>query len=171
MEREWGNGERKRKWREIHCLHFLIFSFFPPSLSIFFIKNCLILSQNVKFGTFVTNVTQNLTRAMRKQFWVEFAARKLRKLWGPAQHIYLITFFFFENLFHILLAKTADFYVFFFICSIRGAVTALLLLATLNEKVYLMEQSSFRRTKKYWTAMCYMSVWWRIKGPWVLTSK
>ena len=37
-----------RKWREIHSLHFLIFSFFPPSLSISYIKNCLILSQNVK---------------------------------------------------------------------------------------------------------------------------
>ena len=44
--RKWrGNGERWRKWREIHSLHFLIFSLFPPSLSIFCIKNCLILSQ------------------------------------------------------------------------------------------------------------------------------
>ena len=38
-----------RKWREIHSLHFLIFSLFPPSLSISYIKNCLILSQNVKW--------------------------------------------------------------------------------------------------------------------------
>ena len=29
------NGERMRKWREVHSLHFLIFSLFPPSLSIF----------------------------------------------------------------------------------------------------------------------------------------
>ena len=29
--RKWrGNGERMRKWREIHSLHFLIFSLFPP---------------------------------------------------------------------------------------------------------------------------------------------
>ena len=35
MDREWENGERTRKWREIHSLHFLIFSFFPPSLSIY----------------------------------------------------------------------------------------------------------------------------------------
>ena len=34
MERERGNGERMRKWREIHSLHFLIFSLFPPSLYI-----------------------------------------------------------------------------------------------------------------------------------------
>ena len=26
MEREWGSGEIMRKWREIHSLHFLIFS-------------------------------------------------------------------------------------------------------------------------------------------------
>ena len=48
-----------RKWTEIHSLHFLIFSLFPPTLSISYIKNCLILSQNVKYGTFVT---KNLTR-------------------------------------------------------------------------------------------------------------
>ena len=36
------NGERMRKWREIHSLHFLIFPSFPPSLSISCIKNCLI---------------------------------------------------------------------------------------------------------------------------------
>ena len=42
-----------RKWREIHSLHFLIFSLFPPSLSISYIKNCLILSQNVRYVTFV----------------------------------------------------------------------------------------------------------------------
>ena len=54
-----------RKWREIHSLHFLIFSLFPPSLSISYVKNCLILSQNVKYGTFVTNVTKNLTYMLR----------------------------------------------------------------------------------------------------------
>ena len=37
-----------RKWREIHSLDFLIFSLFPPFLSISYIKNCNILSQNVK---------------------------------------------------------------------------------------------------------------------------
>ena len=36
--RKWsGNGERMRKWREI-SLDFLIFSLFPPSLSISYIK-------------------------------------------------------------------------------------------------------------------------------------
>ena len=71
MKRKWermrnsrGNGERIRKWREIHFLHFLIFSLFPPSLSISYIKNCHILSQNVKYGTFVANVTKNLTYAL-----------------------------------------------------------------------------------------------------------
>ena len=56
-----GNGKRMRKWREIHSLHFLILSLFPPSLCISYIKICHILSQNVKYGTFVANVTKNLT--------------------------------------------------------------------------------------------------------------
>ena len=63
--RKWGEIEKmKRKCREIQSLHFLIFSLFPPSLSISYIKNCLILSQNVKYGTFVANVTKNLTYAL-----------------------------------------------------------------------------------------------------------
>ena len=53
-----------RKWRKIHSLLFLIFSLFPPSLSISFIKNCLILSQNVKASTFVAIVTPNLWYAL-----------------------------------------------------------------------------------------------------------
>ena len=53
-----GNGERMRKWREIYSLHFLIFSLFPPSLTIYYIKNCLILSQKV------ANVTKNLKYAL-----------------------------------------------------------------------------------------------------------
>ena len=36
-------------------------SFFAPSLSFSYNKYCLILSQNVKYGTFVANVTKNLT--------------------------------------------------------------------------------------------------------------
>ena len=64
MIKRKGNGERMRKWREIYSLHFLIFSLFPPSLSISYIKNCLILSQNVKYGTFVMNVTKKLTYAL-----------------------------------------------------------------------------------------------------------
>ena len=65
MEREWGNGERMSKWREIHSLHFLIFSLFPPSLSISYIKKCPIFSQNVKYSTFVAKVTKNLYYALR----------------------------------------------------------------------------------------------------------
>ena len=49
-----------RKWREIHSQDFLILCLFPPSLSISYIKNCHILSQNVKYGTFVANVTKKL---------------------------------------------------------------------------------------------------------------
>ena len=49
-----GNGERMRKWRE----NFLIISLYPPSLSISYIKICHILSQNVKYGIFVANVTK-----------------------------------------------------------------------------------------------------------------
>ena len=47
-----------RKWREIYSLHFLILSLFPPPLSISYIKICHILSQNVKYGIFVANVTK-----------------------------------------------------------------------------------------------------------------
>ena len=49
-----GNGERMRKWRE----NFLILPLYPPSLSISYIKICHILSQNVKYGIFVANVTK-----------------------------------------------------------------------------------------------------------------
>ena len=39
MKRKWReNGDMERKWREIHSLHFLIFSLFPPSLSISYQK-------------------------------------------------------------------------------------------------------------------------------------
>ena len=75
MERVWWNGEemkRLRKGRKIHSLHFLIFSLFPPSLSISCIKNCLILSQNVKYGTFVANITKNYALW---ENWVTFLAQ------------------------------------------------------------------------------------------------
>ena len=49
-----------RKWREIHSLRFLIFSLFPPPLSFSYTKCCLILSRNVKYGTFVPKVTKKL---------------------------------------------------------------------------------------------------------------
>ena len=56
MKRKWReNEELKRKWRE------WIFLFFPPSLSISHIKNCIILLQNVKYVNFFANVTKNLT--------------------------------------------------------------------------------------------------------------
>ena len=51
------------KWREIHSLHFHIYSLFPTCLSISYIKNCHILSQNVKYGTCVANDTKNLPYA------------------------------------------------------------------------------------------------------------
>ena len=38
IEREWGNGERMRKWREIYSPYFIIFSLFPPSLSISYLN-------------------------------------------------------------------------------------------------------------------------------------
>ena len=43
-----------RKWR----INFLILPLYPPSLSISYIKICHILSQNVKYGIFVANVTK-----------------------------------------------------------------------------------------------------------------
>ena len=51
MKRGWGNGK-------IHSPHFL---FFPPYLCISNVQNCQILSQNVKYGTFVANVTKDWT--------------------------------------------------------------------------------------------------------------
>ena len=91
--RKWrGSEERMRKWREIHSLHFLILSLFPPSLSISSIKICHILSQNINYGTFVTNGTKNLTYAL----WGNNSGsnllhtRKLRKLCQPgSQHKFL----------------------------------------------------------------------------------
>ena len=47
MDRERGNGERFTLY---------IFSVVPPSLSISYINNCLILLQNVEYSTFVANV-------------------------------------------------------------------------------------------------------------------
>ena len=79
------NGKMKRKWRKIHSLQFLILSLFTPSLSISYIEICHSLAENVRYGSFVTNVTRKLNR---KLVWVEFAARKLRKLCRPAQQFY-----------------------------------------------------------------------------------
>ena len=53
-----------RKWRGNEERFTLYISSFSPSLSIFYIKNCLILSQNIKYGTFVANVKRNLTYAL-----------------------------------------------------------------------------------------------------------
>ena len=66
MERKWGIGERMRKCREIPSLHLLISSLFPPSLSISYIKNCIILAQNGQYGTFVVNVTKKLSYVLWK---------------------------------------------------------------------------------------------------------
>ena len=64
MKWKWRESEEmERQWKEIHSLHFLIFSLFPPSLSISNIKKCLILSQNVKYVTFVGMSQKNLTYA------------------------------------------------------------------------------------------------------------
>ena len=54
----------ERRWREIYSLHFLILSLFPPFLSISSMKICHILSQNINYGTFVTNGRKNLTYAL-----------------------------------------------------------------------------------------------------------
>ena len=70
--RKWrGNGERMRKLRgngekltlyiPQFSLHFLPLSPFPLSLSISYIKIGHIMLQNVKYGTFVANVSQILT--------------------------------------------------------------------------------------------------------------
>ena len=64
MDREGGNRQRMRKSWEWISLHFLILSPFPPPLSISFIKMRHILLQNVKYGTFVANVTKISTYAL-----------------------------------------------------------------------------------------------------------
>ena len=56
MKRKWRENEEME--REIHSQDFLILCLFPPSLSISYIKICHILSQNVKYGIFVANVTK-----------------------------------------------------------------------------------------------------------------
>ena len=70
--RKWRENEKmKRNWRENEEMerdslsifpHYLFFFHSSPSIS--YIKNCLILSQNVKKGTFVANVTKNLSYAL-----------------------------------------------------------------------------------------------------------
>ena len=77
----WENGERMRKWREIRSLYFIIFSFFfSLSFHFHYIKNCLTLSQNVNYGTFVANVKKNLTYALCENYsgsnslWESFAS-------------------------------------------------------------------------------------------------
>ena len=74
MRRKWRkNGEMERDWLSTFphslsisslFLHFLILSPFPPSLSISYIKMRHILLQNVKYGTFVANVTKISTYAL-----------------------------------------------------------------------------------------------------------
>ena len=58
MERELGNGY-------IQSLHFLMFSLFPPSLSISYVKYWHILSQNVKYGTVIANATKIILNRIR----------------------------------------------------------------------------------------------------------
>ena len=58
MEKKWGNGERLTLYISSFSLYFLPLSPFPPSLSISYIKMHHILLQNVKYGTFVANVTK-----------------------------------------------------------------------------------------------------------------
>ena len=66
IEREWGNWEEmEKKWGNGERFTLYIFSF-PPSLSISYTKNFLILSRNVEYGAFVANVTKLNMLAIRK---------------------------------------------------------------------------------------------------------
>ena len=65
MKRKWReNGEMGKKWRENEDMErdslssFPHFLFISPTLTIPYIKNCCILPQNVKYDTFVANVTK-----------------------------------------------------------------------------------------------------------------
>ena len=74
MERKWGNGERLTLYISSFSLYFLPLSPFPPSLSISYIKMHHILLQNVKYSTFVANVTKISTCALwgnnSRQTWL-----------------------------------------------------------------------------------------------------
>ena len=62
LEREWGNGKRFTLYISSPSFHFQI-------------KDCLILSENVKYGTFVANVTKNLTYVL----WENNSGSNLRR--------------------------------------------------------------------------------------------
>ena len=62
INRKWGENEEMERDSLSTYPHFL---FISPSLSISHIKNCLILSQNVKYGTLVA--MSQKTCAMRKK--------------------------------------------------------------------------------------------------------
>ena len=64
MERKWGNRERLTLYISSFSHYFLPLSPFPPSLSISYIKMHHILLQNVKYVTFVANVTKISTYAL-----------------------------------------------------------------------------------------------------------
>ena len=115
--RKWReNGERMGKWRvngevmrnrEIDFPHFLILSTFPHSLSISSLSHNF-LHQNM--SQFVAKCyirechKKHNIRAMRNQFWVEFAARKLRMLCWPARgyNPVFCNFSSFDNIIHFL---------------------------------------------------------------------
>ena len=63
MRKLRGNGEKLTLYIPQFSLHFLPLSPFPLSLSISYIKMHHILLQNVKYGTFVANVTKISTYA------------------------------------------------------------------------------------------------------------
>ena len=73
MEREWGNGEKISSF----FLYILPLYPFPISKFVTFCRKMLNTA-------FLSRMSQKLNiRAMRKYFWVEFSARKLRKLCRP----------------------------------------------------------------------------------------
>ena len=61
MRKLRGNGEKLTLYIPQFSLRFLPLSPFPLSLSISYIKIGHIMLQNVKYGTFVANVSQILT--------------------------------------------------------------------------------------------------------------
>ena len=62
-----------RKWRK----NFLILSLYPPSLSISYIKIGHILSQNVKYGIFVANVTYSKQAPARIEGRIIYCVQKV----------------------------------------------------------------------------------------------
>ena len=67
MEREWENEEEmERKWRKIHSLHFLIFSFFPPALSVSYLSKIVSSCRKMLNTALLARMSQKINMSYEK---------------------------------------------------------------------------------------------------------